>query len=67
MTDKTMKILIRLLLEEESDQDLHCLSFYLLHLNVILQRKLKLSNFRIFSILILGVPILKGFHVKKVC
>ena len=24
-------------------------------------------NFRIFSILISGVPILKGFHLKNVC
>ena len=64
-TDKTMKTQNRLLLEEQSDQDLHCLSFYLLHLQIILQRKHKLFNFRIFSILISGVPILRGFHLKK--
>ena len=51
-TDKTVKTLIRLLLEEQSDQGLHCLSFYPLHLHIILQRKPKLFNFRIFSILI---------------
>ena len=43
--------MIRLLLEEQSDHGLHCLSFYLLHLHIILQRKLKLFNFRIFSYL----------------
>ena len=61
--DKTMKTLIRLLVEQ-SDQDLHCLYFYLVHLHVILQRKPKLFNFRIFSILISAVPILRGFHLK---
>ena len=64
-TDKTVKTLIRLLLVEQSDQGLHCLSFYMLHLHIILQRKPKLFNFRIFSILISGVPILRGFHLKK--
>ena len=65
-TDKTVKTLIRLLLEEQSDQSLHCLSFYLLHLH-ILQRKPKLINIRIISILISGVPILRGFHLKNIC
>ena len=74
-TAKTVKTLIRLLLEEQSDQGLLCLPFYLLHLHIhhtaiyiyiILQRKLKLFNFRIFSILISGVPILRGFHLKTV-
>ena len=63
-TDKTVKTLIRLLLEEQSDQGRHCLSFYLLHLHIILQGKSKLFNFRIFSILISAVPILRGFHMK---
>ena len=66
-TDKTVKTLIRLLFEEQSDQGLHCLSFHLLHLHIILQRKLKLFNFRIFSILISGVPILRGVHLKNAC
>ena len=44
-TDKTENTLIRLLLEEQSDQDLHCLSFCLLHLHIKLQRKPKLFNF----------------------
>ena len=65
-TDKTVKTLIRLLLEQ-SDQGLHYLSFYLLHLHIILQRKHKLFNFRIFSILISGVPVLRSFHQKNVC
>ena len=64
MTDKTVKTLTRLLLKEQSDQGLHCLSFYLIHLHIILQRKPKLFNFRIFSILISGVPFLSGFHLK---
>ena len=34
-TDKAEKTLIRLLLEEQSDQGLHCLSFYLLHLHIM--------------------------------
>ena len=65
-TDKTVKTLIRLPFEEQeqSDQGLHCLSFCLLHLHIILQRKLKLFNFRIFSILSSGVPILRGFHLN---
>ena len=50
--DKTVKTLIRLLLEEQSDQGLYYLSFYLLHLHMILQGNLNLLNFRIFSILI---------------
>ena len=36
-TDKIIKILIRLLPDEQSDQDLHCSPFYLLHLHSILQ------------------------------
>ena len=36
-TDKTMMTLIRLLLEEQSDQGLYCLSFYLLHIHIVLQ------------------------------
>ena len=51
-TDKTVKTLIRLLLEEQSNQGLHYLSYYPLHLHVILQRKPKLFNFRIFAVLI---------------
>ena len=64
-TDKTVKTLIGLLPEEQSDQGRLCLSFYLLHLHIILQGKPKLLNFRIFSILISGVPILSGFHLQK--
>ena len=60
-----MKTLIRLLLEEQSDQGLHFLSFYLLDSHISLQRKPKRFNFRIFSILISDVPTLRGFHQKK--
>ena len=63
-TDKTVKTQIRLLLEEQSDLRLHCLSFYLLHSHTILQGKPKLLNIRIFSTLISGVPIFRGFHLK---
>ena len=66
-TDETVKTLIRLLLEEQSDQGLHCLSFYLLHVHIILQGKPKLFNFRIFLILISGVSILRGFPLNNVC
>ena len=66
-SDKTVKTLIRLLLEEQSDQVRRCLSFYLLHLHIILQGKPKLFNFRIFSILISVVPIFLGFRLKNVC
>ena len=38
-SDKPVKTLIRLLLEEQSDQGLHRLSFFLLHLHIILHRK----------------------------
>ena len=58
-SDKTVKTLIRLLLEEQSDQVLHCFSFYLLYLHIILQGKPKLFNFRIFSILISIVQFLE--------
>ena len=64
---KTVKTLIRLLPEEQSDQGLYCLSFYLLHEHIILHQNLKLFNFSIFSILISGVRILRGFHLKNVC
>ena len=50
MTDKTVKTQIRLLLEEQSDLGLHFLSFYLLLSYVILQRKSKLFNFRMFKV-----------------
>ena len=68
--DKTVKTLIRLLLEEQSDQGLYYLSFYLLHLHMILQGNLNLLNFRIFSILIqvfqfLEVSIWKKFECRK--
>ena len=66
-SDKTVKTLIRLLLEEQSDQVLNCLSFYLFHLHIILQGKPKLFNFRIFSILISVVPMFRGFRLKNVC
>ena len=64
-TDKTVKTQIRLLLEEQSDKDLHCLPFYLLVLHIILQLKSKLYNLLIFSLPFLGVPILRGFLQKK--
>ena len=62
-TDKTVMTLNRL----QFDQCLHCLSSYLFHQHIILQGKPKLFNFRIFSILISGVPIFRGFHLKNVC
>ena len=64
-SDKTVKTLIRLLLEEQSDQDLHCFSFYLLHLHIILHGKTKLFNFWIFSILISVVPNFQTFPPEK--
>ena len=66
-TDKTMKTLIRLLFVEQFDPDLHCLSFYLLHFNIILQRKPKLFNFRVFSVLVSGVPIPRGLSIAYKC
>ena len=63
-TDKTVKTLIRLLLEEQSDLSLHCLSFYLLHLHIILQRKPKLFNFRIFFNTYIRCSDSKSFHLK---
>ena len=53
-TDKTVKTLIK---------GPHCLSFSLLHSHIILQQKFKLFNFRVFSILISCVPVLRGFHL----
>ena len=63
-TDKTVKTLIRLLLKEQSDQGLHCLSFYLLHLHIILQRKPKLFNFKIFFNTYIRCSDSKSFHLK---
>ena len=55
-TDKTVKTLIRLLHEKQSDQGLHCLSFCLLHLHIILQGKPKLFNFRMYQYLFQVFP-----------
>ena len=41
-----------------------CHSIYFIY-TMILQGKPKLFSFRIFSILFSGVPILRGFHLKK--
>ena len=44
-TDKTVKTLTRLLLEEQSGQGLHCLSFYLLHLHMGIATKTQTVQF----------------------
>ena len=64
-SDKTVEMQIRLLLEEQSDQDLHCSSFYLLLSNIILQRKSKLFNFMFFKYLFQVFQFLQVSNGKK--
>ena len=48
---------IRLLLKEQSDQDLHCLPFHLHLLDALLHSKTKkMFYFRTMIVIILGVP-----------
>ena len=70
-TDKTVKTLIRLLLVEQSDQDLHCgHSICFIYTSCCNENPncLILGHFQyLFHIYIIsGVPILRGFHPKNV-
>ena len=53
-------------LKEQSDQDLHCLPFFLLLLEALLHCKIKLFYLRITTVASLGVPIFRVFTVSSV-
>ena len=50
-------------LKEQSGQDLHCLSFFLLLLEALLHCKIKLFYIRTTTVAGLGVPIFRVFTV----
>ena len=56
---QTVQTQIRLLLEEQSDQGLHCLPFHLHHLDP------HSSNFRLITTNILGVRIFRKFTTNN--
>ena len=60
---QTVQTQIRLLLEEQSDQGLHCLPFRLHRLDSLLYGKLNSSNFRVITTNVLGVRIFRKFTV----
>ena len=64
MPGQTVQTQIRLLLEEQSDQGLHCLPFRLHRLDSLLYgRDTHSSNFRVITTNFLGVRILRKFTV----
>ena len=50
-------------LKEQSDQDLHCLPFFLYLLEALLHCKIKLFILRTTTVVSLGVPIFRVFTV----
>ena len=60
---QTVLTQIRLLLEEQSDQGLHCLPFRLHLLDALLYRQPLCSNFRVITANFSGVQIFKNFTV----
>ena len=70
MTDRsgqTVETQIRLPLEEQSDQGLHCLQFRLHLLDALLYSKASLFNFRVITANFLGVQIFRSFTVTHCC
>ena len=63
MPGQTVQIQIRLLLEEQSDQGLHCLPFRLHHLDSVVVEPHS-SNFRVITTFCLGVRIFRKFTVQ---
>ena len=62
MPGQTVQTQIRLLLEEQSDQGLHCLPFHLHHLDSMVEPHN--SNFRVNRTKFLGVRIFRKFTVR---
>ena len=60
---QTVQTQIRLLLEEQSDQGLHCLPFGLHRLDSLLYSRANSSNFRVITMNFLGVRIFRKFMV----
>ena len=63
MPGQTVQTQIRLLLEEQSDQGLHCLPFCLHCLASLLYGRANTSNFRVITTIFLGVRIFRKFTV----
>ena len=63
MPGQTVQTQIRLLLEEQSDQGLHCLPFHSHHLDSYSMVELHSSNFRVITTNFLGVQIFRKFTV----
>ena len=63
MFGQTVQTQIRLLLEEQSDQGLHCLLFHLHHLEVHGRTSSLSLNFRVFTVKLAGVQKLRNFTV----
>ena len=64
MFGQTVQTQIRLLLEEQSDQGLHCLLFHLHHLEVLHHGRPLSSDFRVFTIKLVGVRKFRNFTVN---
>ena len=60
---QTVQTQIRLLLEEQASQGLHCLPFRLHRLDSLLYGRAHSSNFRVITTLFLGVRIFRKFTV----
>ena len=56
-----MQAQIRLLLKDLSNMGLHCLSFHLKLVDLLLPRKPKCSIARTVAVIILGIPIYRFF------
>ena len=63
-SEQTVRTLIRLLLQEQSDQGLHCFPNHMYHTDTLLYRKYRLLHFLdIYDIGTLGVQIFRTFIV----
>ena len=62
-SEQTVQTQIRLLLEEQSDQGLHCLPFCLHRLDFYSMVEPHSSNFRVITTKVLGVRIFRKFTV----
>ena len=60
-----MKTHVRLFLEEQSDQGLHCLSFWLHLLDVLLSINPTCSNFRVITEIFSAIRIFRLFTVMR--
>ena len=63
MPGQTVQTQIRLLLQEQSDQGLHCLQFVCIFWTHCSMVELHSSNFRVITTIFLGVQIFRKFTV----